>query len=443
MVGAVWCKEHVPTKLPVHEIGDLVDGTEVNALQLYVQKYKQADLALTGTVRKATLVDQSTKVVNPASAPPPTNRRTSTANTNGHTINGRGASSAVKVEDSSKDSSSTSPEKICATCDTDISPKWWPFPPDADNITNGQLIGEHQTNGVHINDSQVSREPLSNDSAGHAALAAAALHQNTQPVPPEIVEYQCHKCHLKKLKREPSPPPPAAIPPPPPPVVQREESRPPNVMSQTQIGAPLPEQEMPPTIPHSSPYAWAPPPSYPSNTPYSWPRHSPATQAVGLVNHLNGAHSPRLPPVAQQPLNGHNQIRQSISNVPPSPHSNGHLGQLPNGYPPSPHHNMSPSMHMQNGTYASYSSSARQPPQHLTNGGPPPRAPEHPFSNSNAPVHHRQSFSQPQISPPLHRDHARENNFQPPPPPPSNVRQPDGQVNGGASASPSLRNLLS
>ncbi|CAG8954136.1 hypothetical protein HYFRA_00009240 [Hymenoscyphus fraxineus] len=438
MVGAVWCKDHVPTKQPYHEMSDIVDDTGINALQLYVRNYKQADLTLTGTVRKATLVNQSTKVVIPTSTPPSTNRRTSTAHTNGHTSNGRGTSSATKAEDSSKEPCKT-PVRICATCETDVSPRWLPFPPVDDTIVSGQLAGEPQTNGVHANDLQNTREILVDDSAGHAALAAAALHQNTQPTPSGVEEWQCHKCHLRKRKREPSfPPPVAALPvlPAAPPAIQREEPRPMNSIPPN-IGAPIPEQEMPPSRPHSSPYGWPPQPSYPHNTPYSWPRHSPVAQAAGVVNHLNGAHSPRLPPV------GPSQIRQPVSNVPPS---NGHLAQLPNGYPPSPRHNMSPSLHMQNGTYPSYGPSTRQPPQHLTNGGPPPRAPEHPFSNNNPPVHPRQSFPPAQMSPPLHRDHnqSRENNFQPPPPPPSsNVRQPDGQVNGGASASPSLRNLLS
>src|ERR1700683_2094781 len=78
MTAAIWCKEHVPTKTIVHRMHDIVDTSSgLNALQLYVQNFKQADLALTGTVRKATLVNQSTKV-NPVVVPTPANRRTST-----------------------------------------------------------------------------------------------------------------------------------------------------------------------------------------------------------------------------------------------------------------------------------------------------------------------------------------------------------------------------
>src|ERR1700722_11874175 len=58
MAAAIWCKEHAPTKTIVYRMHDIVDDTGLNALQLYVQNFKQADLALTGTVRKATLVNQ-------------------------------------------------------------------------------------------------------------------------------------------------------------------------------------------------------------------------------------------------------------------------------------------------------------------------------------------------------------------------------------------------
>ena len=39
-------------------MSEAVDESSMNALQLYTQNYKQADLTLTGTARKANLVDQ-------------------------------------------------------------------------------------------------------------------------------------------------------------------------------------------------------------------------------------------------------------------------------------------------------------------------------------------------------------------------------------------------
>jgi hypothetical protein len=435
MSAAIWCKEHVPTKTIVHRMNDIVDETGLNALQLYVQNFKQADLTLTGTVRKATLVNQSTKVVNTTSVTQTPNRRTSMASANGHSIPARGSVSHPKVEETSDASSSTgaTAEKVCATCRIDVSPKWWSFPPIAANdaTTNGDIRtnGDHTiSNGLQLNEGQAPTESLADDGGSHAALAAAALHQNTQVAPPEPTEFQCHQCHWKKVQKEPSPPPA---------VIQRETSRPPISAPIATINAPIPDADAVQERPH---YSWPAPPSYPSNGSYStWSRHSPASQGATLVNQLNGNHSPVATPAAVQPLNGQTHVGQSSYNRPQSPHQNGHIGQVPNGYPPSPHRSMgSSTVHMQNGTYVSYAST-RPTPQHLTNGvSPPPRAPEHPFSN--APMRPRSSIGPPQGSSPMHREaHPQAREL----PQPNNPRQNDGRVNGGASASPSLQNLLS
>ncbi|KAJ4382862.1 putative PHD type zinc finger protein with BAH domain-containing protein [Didymella sp. IMI 355093] len=54
MVAAIWCKEHTP-KTPVHPITEEVEGSDIVALQLFAREFKQADLTLTGTARKANL----------------------------------------------------------------------------------------------------------------------------------------------------------------------------------------------------------------------------------------------------------------------------------------------------------------------------------------------------------------------------------------------------
>ncbi|TVY48953.1 Lid2 complex component [Lachnellula occidentalis] len=433
MVAAIWCKEHGPTKTIVHQMNDIVDENGCNALQLYVQNFKQADLTLTGTVRKATLVNQSTKVVNPLPVTQTPNRRTSTATgANGHSTPARGSVSHPRVEELDVLSTNTvTAEKICATCGIDVSPKWWSFPPvaagEAASNSDLQTNGDHSfSNGSLPNEGQALLGSIGEDDGSHAALAAAALHQNTQVAPPEPTEFQCHQCHWKKVQKKPSPPPA---------VIQQETSGAP-ISAPPTTNAPIPDPDAVQERPH---YAWPAPPSYPSNGSYNnWSRHSPASQAATPVNQLNGNHSPATTSAALQPLNGQAQVRQSSYNQPQSPHQNGHIGQVTNGYPPSPHRSMgSSTLHMQNGTYASYAST-RPTPQHLTNGGPPPRAPEHPFSN--APMRPRSSIGPPQGSPPMHHE------AHPPsrePPQPSNARQNDGRVNGGASASPSLRNLLS
>ncbi|SPN97114.1 related to PHD finger protein [Cephalotrichum gorgonifer] len=63
MSAALWCKEHVPTKTIVHRMNDIVDENGLNALQLYVQNFKQADRSITDTVRKANMVTAAAKSV--------------------------------------------------------------------------------------------------------------------------------------------------------------------------------------------------------------------------------------------------------------------------------------------------------------------------------------------------------------------------------------------
>lgn len=127
MTAAIWCKEHAPTKTIVHRMHDLVNEDGLNALQLYVQNFKQADLTLTGTVRKANLVSQSTKAVAATSAPT-TNRRVSLTTT----VNGHSRGSAAQVKEDETEGSSAgedAPAKSCTTCGNDVSPRWWPVPP--------------------------------------------------------------------------------------------------------------------------------------------------------------------------------------------------------------------------------------------------------------------------------------------------------------------------
>ncbi|KAH9219077.1 hypothetical protein DL95DRAFT_521057 [Leptodontidium sp. 2 PMI_412] len=448
MSAVIYCKEHIPAKGVVYQMQDIVDTeTGQNALQLYVQNFKQADLTLTGTVRKATLVNQSTKVLNPQApvVQVPNRRGSTTTGANGSSAIGRGSVSHVKAEDSYGDLPSVakgSPRKICVTCDIDVSPKWWPFPPDPPEQPS-EPVGDvsmpadgdqPQSNELPSTNGHAANGSPEENSGSNVALAAAALHRNpAKPVLP--TEFQCHQCHWSKIRKEPTPPPP-------PPVALREPSRPPiEFIPPPRVPTPEPEVVQPPP----APYVWPPPPpSYPPNgSSYSWPRRSPGPQAAPLVNHMNGSHSPRRNSGSFQTHNGQPQMRQSVHGVPHSPRQNGHMSQAPNGYhPPSPHRSMgSPALHMQNGTFASYAST-RPPPQHLTNGGPPPRAPEHPFSHSHAPMHPHPSYGPPHGSPPMLRDthgQVRETMN----PPNGNSRPNDGRVNGGASASPSLRNLLS
>ncbi|RAL66939.1 hypothetical protein DID88_007721 [Monilinia fructigena] len=377
MSAAIWCKEHVPTKTIVHRMHDVVDETGLNALQLYVQNFKQADLALTGTVRKANLVNQSTRAANSVNVGTSQNRRTSTTGVSASAPTNRRASlTLVKVEDSpvTNPPSVRDSEKTCVTCSVDVSPKWWPMI-EVTAVTSSpaaplNAILDHDpttsdspalTNGQLPNGLMVERNGV------HVALAAAALHQNTQKPAPVPTEFQCHQCHWKKIRKQPTPTPtPSPIPIPI--ASDREVSRPP-------VPLPIPTSapviaNIPPLEPerHRAPhqYPWPPqPPSYPSTSPYnSWPRHSPVPTNVAIAHQVNGNHSPRMPGIAPQ-LGGPPHGRQPMQGLQPSPHQNGRIPQAPNGYQPPSHHLPGPPpIHMQNGGYGSYVSN-RPPPHHL------------------------------------------------------------------------------
>ena len=443
MSAAVWCKEHLPTKTIVHQMYDIVDDAGLNALQLYVQKFKQADLTLTGTVRKATLVNQSTKVPNPAIITPSSNRKASTSTiANGATLSSRGSVSHVKLEHGAPETmvGGSALEKKCVTCNVDVSPKWWPC---TAAIRDDRLAasvdfhsapnGDYDTDGSLHATGLVSHGQSSDNGGGsNMALAAAALHQNVrQPAQQSIfTDFQCHKCHWKKTRKEPTPPNPA-------PPVQQDPSRTP-IPTQPVVNANASDAGVPRSM---TQYPWPPPPpSYPPSAPYSnWTRPAPT---VAQVTQLNGVRSPHSNNSTIPQINGQPQLRQSFRGIPASPQENGHISQAPNGYshPPSPHHGLSTAPHMSNGVYTSFATT-RPTPQHLTNGGPPPRAPEHPFQQPNAVMHPHQPLGPVQGSPPMPREtylsRTDPNN------PQNNVRSNNGRVNGGASASPSLRNLLS
>ncbi|KAK6865839.1 PHD type zinc finger protein with BAH domain-containing protein [Apiospora arundinis] len=439
MSAAVWCKEHVPAKSVVHHMQDLVNQEEnsktdspgLNALQLFVQNFKQADEALTGTVRKAKLLE----IIG----------------------NFKQAAYTPSYADRPKG------DKVCITCGIDISPKWWPI-------------------------DKVHEKALTNGHYGSLGTEAQKfVDQRT---------FQCHKC--KKVGRKPAPhvptPPEEAVPPqmdparaPPalaaaltsPPAVAAAAQYPPVDAYEprpwaalTQVAPPVapPPMQAPSVVPPGPPPVNAPhvapspmaapitqpppphhhyPPPPPTGTSYSdW--HRTATQHSPPVHHMNGGPGShgglhpnhlrdlRPPPIA--PISHHSG--------PPLHHSV--MGQpMTNGMPPSPPRR-APAVPNGPAPYLpGYHHPTHQPTHHpthhslhnLTNGGPPPRAAgDHSFSAGL--LGNRSPFSTPHGSPPVPRDGlpmSRESSM-------SNANQPrpnDGRAASGASASPSLRNLLS
>ncbi|KAL1311622.1 hypothetical protein AAFC00_001733 [Neodothiora populina] len=203
LTAAIWCKEHT-VKTTVHQISEATDDSGSNALQLYVENYKQADQTLTGTARKANLLSQSTKFASHASAPVAGfNRRVSTAS-----MGGRGARhssvGAIRAGDHGdspfEDAAGEERLRRCITCGIDVSPKWWEaelhstpiaFVRGVDgSIREGKLGGT--PDGISQSNGQGIKQEFVN---GEADVAP----KQGDDVKDGLVEYQCHKCHWKML----------------------------------------------------------------------------------------------------------------------------------------------------------------------------------------------------------------------------------------------------
>ncbi|KAK0731604.1 hypothetical protein B0H67DRAFT_80010 [Lasiosphaeris hirsuta] len=456
MSAAVWCKEHIP-KTIMHRMQDIVDEGGMNALQLYVQNFKQADLALTGCARKANQITVATKA-SPTTSP---TRRCSTT---------------TLVNGDHRDPSPTAlfpGGKICLTCNAEVSPKWHPI-------------------------DQTQERELTNGYFGNLGAEAQKFVEQRS--------FQCHKC--KRAGRQPNPHPQPPKEPTPPPEPVRQISQPPVVVPSPAVGpteprhsnrgpylwsphmqavpmpspasqpvplqAPIappivpPAAQAPPVAPPPLPPTIAPrgppiqpPPSYgPATRPYEWHR-PPAGHGPPPVQHpreMNGGPSP--PPGAMPPLAPPNHLRPpTLSNTshPPPPTQNGHMAQpaFANGMPPSPRRMSGPPPPPNGGPYMhshhnqnhggptdmrSHHMSMNQIPPVVP--GPGPMAPEpQPSLNylrqpwNHPPPHHQQPHH---ASPTLRESTHLVREPSLPPPPRDNHRQASG-----ASASPSLRNLLS
>ncbi|TQN75403.1 E3 ubiquitin-protein ligase SNT2, partial [Colletotrichum shisoi] len=322
MTATVWCKDHVPTKSVIHRIHNIVNDDGLNALQLYVQSYKQADLTLTGTVRKANLITHAAaKLGGVPVTSGPRRASTTTLPTNGVSHSGNNTSNTnTNTSNDETSSDHQAGEKICITCGIDVSLKWWPI----ENSDERELTNGH-----------------------YGSLGSEAQKFVEQR------KFQCHKC--RKLKRKPNPHPPkdpspvieaVRLVPPPLPVV------PPHHALAAPPPGPPPLRSPPTTGPEArarslSSYAWvapAPPPPPPA----SQPTAAPPPPAV-----------PTAPPVQAAPA------------PPPIPPPAPHQAPSPYGPPPAPRygdwHSRPPARHG--------SPPQRPPPfQPLSTLRPPPMA---------------------------------------------------------------------
>jgi hypothetical protein len=302
MTAAIWCADHGNSaiKTTVHYLNEPVEDSSKIALQLFAENYKQADLTLTGTARKANYLDEITKSHAPAVQPVTTggNRRVSTATSAAGTRTARNSSAGLpqpKEENRDSDTRLSTPQtdkldRRCVTCKGDVSPKWWPHVPKVKRVA--QPVSEApasvdvpMANGYHDvlpsreSPMQIDGAPLSN---GHA-VAPAEQAVETPPVAVHddaletgVVAFDCNKCHWKLLRE------PEEVEP-----VPEVEARPPTVERTTS-----PPRRHPVSLwgtgPHMPPQQHPSQPGLPQQQVQSW-----RTYPNGLPNGL--AHSP--PPV--------------------------------------------------------------------------------------------------------------------------------------------------
>lgn len=537
MTAAIWCKEH-PPKTQVYRIGDLVDESGTNALQLYVRNFKQADLTLSGCARKANLIPSTAKASSVGTNLPPANRRASTT-----TISQFGATlfqtNGMIKEETPVILQPTG--KVCITCGTDVSPKWYPIDESQErtlaNGYHGELGAEaqkfmaqrnHQCHKckkanlqprpVVVKEEEKTPPPPSEVSQSSAQAVQAVQAANSPQsqslmsvsnLAPQPWDQPPRQASIEPVSQSPSmaapnlgPPsggPPGGLPPSVLPASGPSSGpQPPSIAPP--IAAPMvqqpppPPQHMgqpiaPPSFPPSMPPRAPPPPQYapsaqtPSYSDWRRPSSQQGPPPAPPPHHMNGGHPP-MPPSSMAPLAPPNHLRppqlSNMAHPPPPPLQNGHGhnyhgpsppvmngmpqsprsyggppsprgygGPLPpppisNGgtyvaqYPPPPHHQSQPPPHHQSHPHPhpmSHQAPPAPPPYHLMNGGPPPRPAEQ-FSQAHPPQ--RSPFSTPHGSPPVPRENVplnRDGGNMP-------QRPPENRQPSGASASPSLRNLL-
>ncbi|KAL4881349.1 hypothetical protein BJY04DRAFT_218516 [Aspergillus karnatakaensis] len=197
--AAIWCPHHSVSST-FHEIGQPADNG-LNAIQLYARNYKQADLSVTGTVRRAAYIQPA--ITTQQSTNSSHNRRAS--NVNGTTtlpVMTREKPAALEdnademqIDSEPRPSQPVSNADVtrkCVTCSTDSSPRWWP-------LDNRRAVALHRTPSLNGASPPYHHRPPS-------VSAIKSDHGSTDKAPSEV-SYECHKCHLKKPKVQPSPEP--------------------------------------------------------------------------------------------------------------------------------------------------------------------------------------------------------------------------------------------
>ncbi|KAL2849187.1 hypothetical protein BJY01DRAFT_246087 [Aspergillus pseudoustus] len=210
---AIWCPHHSVSGV-IHETGQLAED-DLNAIQLYARTYKQADLSITGTVRRAAYNQSPASVVH-QTANSSVNRRTSTVNgttalplmTKEKPAAPEDAADEMQIDSESHPSQQINggeANRKCATCSTAYTPIWWPI--DKSRWPATMIHRTPSLNGVGSSASppfpyrhpQPSIPALNGDHGSPDWVANAV--DDSQAL------FDCHKCHIKKSKAQPSPEP--------------------------------------------------------------------------------------------------------------------------------------------------------------------------------------------------------------------------------------------
>lgn len=444
LAAAIWCKDHT-LKTIIHPLNEVVNETGTTALQLYVQNYKQADQTLTGTARKANLLDQFTKNIPPPAAATPINRRTSTVQ--GGTRSARNSSAGLPPKtdepDEIQNGSLSEPrdDRKCEICDLEVSPKWWKVEDSQDGATLpgsnpdqpiNTIEGSAQSVGTPASQSDGPRFP--NGIMNHeqpTVSNANGIAATPDGVPlPRPGSYLCNKCHWRRKNKPELLRQPKRTSPTPPPQPVRSPPR---------QFAPAPA----PPIHHWPPIA-GPPPHASAPLP-GWAGHAPPPISNGVAHSPQPGAPPHAPPMhhpyhpAVTPHHAPTNGFQPYS-APPGVVAQGQPGAIRSPYPPPSapaplHHTNSPMLAgLSNGIHSPHTAQFGSPgPNHI----PPPRQTESPFAGLYGQAHGSPG--------PLHTrpETPRDGTMAPqqqPPQPQAQMQQLNGA--SGASASPNLRNLL-
>ncbi|KAJ5573440.1 uncharacterized protein N7459_007867 [Penicillium hispanicum] len=296
----VYCPGHTPPTA-LHEIGELTGQDGLNALQLFAQTYKQADLTLTGTSRKAAYVQQSVIAPHPHGAGTGHRRASSISGIAAYkpqpVVAGDETLDEMDIDTDEQPPAPSRPapgittNRKCVRCATDFSPRWWPRGPHPRApLANGVGFGS-------ASPSFHSRPPYQ----GSLAQPNGDLGEQV---------YECHKCHLKNPPADPSPDP-------------RPSPYPPQIQPPAQ-----PQRPMLPT---------------PRMAGHTFMAHNHPAQTGGVLGRpLPPAHSHSALPAyssGYEPRSGGDLgLRNGMSppGYPPAPPPPHHLGNYPPSHPPGP-----------------------------------------------------------------------------------------------------------